>query len=49
MTDTTDVEYNEDELVNPDWMDKDFFEMVLRKSEADSLLKVHFSLYTFFQ
>lgn len=41
MTDKTDVQYNEDELVNPDWMDKDFFEMVLRKSENDLLLKVN--------
>lgn len=42
MTDKIDVAYNEDELVNPDWMDKDFFEMVLKKSENDSLLKVLF-------
>lgn len=34
------IVYNDDELVNPDWMDKDFFEMVLRKSEEDNLLKV---------
>lgn len=36
----SDIVYNDDELVNPDWMDKDFFEMVLRKSEEDNSLKV---------
>lgn len=32
--------YNADELISPDWMDKDFFEKVLRKSEDDQSIKV---------
>lgn len=38
--------YIKDELVSPDWMDKDFFEMVLRQSEEDSQLKVSETVLT---
>lgn len=40
MTSDNDAVYNDDELVSPDWMNQEFFEMVLRKSEEDNLLKV---------
>lgn len=35
-----DIVYNEDELVSPDWMNKEFFEKVLRYHEKDSVLVV---------
>lgn len=37
---SSETDYFKDELVAPDWMNKDFFEMVLRQSENDSLLMV---------
>lgn len=33
-------EYNADELISPEWMNKDFFEKVLRKSEDDQSIQV---------
>lgn len=36
----TDEIYNADELISPDWMDRDFFEKVLRQSEQDQTIKV---------
>lgn len=33
-------EYSADELISPEWMDKDFFEKVLRKSEDDPSIQV---------
>lgn len=34
--------YNEDELVSPDWLNKEFFEMVISKYEKTSLVLVNF-------
>lgn len=36
----TNEQYNADELISPEWMDRDFFEKVLRKSEDDQSIKV---------
>lgn len=35
--------YNEDELVSPDWMNMEFFAMVISKYENNSLVLVNFS------
>lgn len=40
MNSETEVQYNEDELESPDWMNKEFFEMVLRSYETDSKIIV---------
>lgn len=34
------LQHNTDELVAPDWMDKTFFENILKKSENDLKIKV---------